>query len=263
MPRSRATTKADNFQTPRAARCQGAAVKLRTGPRQCYTACEMLLRAVLLATLALPASGHQRVADLVRGVELRYNRAQTLSALFLETYREGSNALRVESGTAYFRRPGLMRWDYDAPEQKLFLVDGKHVWFYIPADRTASRSSLKKSEDWRTPFALLTGKVRLSRLCGRIAILDDAAPERPSQPGNQLLACWPREKHSGFSEVLFEADPDYRLARIVIRQPGQVEVQIRFAKWQENVPLPRSLFRFEPPTGVAIVDQPTLGEGPE
>ncbi len=223
----------------------------------------MLLRAVLLATLALPASSHLSVAEVVRGIEARYNRARTLSAVFLETYREGSNAMRVESGTAYFRRPGLMRWDYDAPERKLFLVDGKHVWFYIPADRTASRSALKKSEDWRTPFALLLGKVRLDRLCSRLALLDNSGRDRPSQPGNFLLACWPRAKQTGFSEVLFEADPEYRLARIVIRQPAQVEVQIRFAKWQENAPLPRDLFRFEPPLGVAIVDQPLLGEGTE
>ncbi len=223
----------------------------------------MLLATLLLATLALPVSVDQSVAALVRGIEARYNDARTLSAVFLETYREGSNAMRVESGTAYFRRPGLMRWDYDAPEQKLFLVDGKHVWFYIPADRTASRAAVKKSEDWRTPFALLTRKVQLGRLCGRLELLDGAGQDRPSRPENRLLACWPREKNSGFSEVLFEVGPDYRLARIVIRQPGDVEVQIRFAKWQENVPLPPSLFRFEPPLGVAVVDEAALAETPQ
>jgi outer membrane lipoprotein carrier protein len=220
----------------------------------------MLLVTVLLASLALPAPTSQTAAALVRGLEARYNHARTLSAVFLETYREGSTALRVESGTAYFRRPGLMRWDYDSPQQKVFLVDGKHVWFYIPADRTASRASLRKSEDWRAPFALLTGKVKLERLCERIALVGGAGADRPGEPGNRLLACWPRKKESGFSEVLFEITPAYRLARIVVRQPGQVEMQIRFARWEENMPLPQALFRFEPPKGVAIVDQETLGQ---
>jgi len=224
----------------------------------------MLLKTVLLASLALPAAPiSQDARALVLRIEARYNHIQTLSAIFLETYREGTQTLRVESGTAYFRRPGLMRWDYNSPQQKLFLVDGKRVWFYIPADQTASRASLGKSEDWRTPFALLTGKVKLARLCGRVEIVDSAGADRPTESGNQLLACSPREKESGWSEVLFEVDAESRLVRIVVRQPAQIEVQIRFAKWQENLPLPPSLFRFEPPRGVVIVDQATFGQWAE
>ncbi len=64
----------------------------------------MLLQAILLATLASPLAPSQNARAVVRGIEARYNRARTLSAIFLETYREGPNSLRVESGTAYFRR---------------------------------------------------------------------------------------------------------------------------------------------------------------
>ena len=89
----------------------------------------------------------------------RYQRARDLKAVFFESYTDGNGAISAESGTAYFSRPGRMRWDYESPEKKLFLVDGTNVWFYVPADHTASRAKLSQSSDWRTPLALLAGKV--------------------------------------------------------------------------------------------------------
>ena len=86
-------------------------------------------------------------------LEEKYRKAATLQATFLERYSESGKQVRVEAGTAYFLRPGKMRWEYEQPEKSLFLVDGKYVWFYAPADHTATRMPTKKSEDWRTPIA--------------------------------------------------------------------------------------------------------------
>src|ERR1700731_1774116 len=58
---------------------------------------------------------------LVGLFEARYRSATTLQATFLERYTENGQTVRTEAGTAYFRRPGKMRWDYEAPERDLFL----------------------------------------------------------------------------------------------------------------------------------------------
>ena len=75
-----------------------------------------------------------------------------------------------------------MRWEYESPEQKLFIVDGTNVWFYVPADRTASRAKVKDSSDWRTPLALLTGKTDFSRLCRTIDVVDAAKDDNARRP---------------------------------------------------------------------------------
>jgi outer membrane lipoprotein carrier protein len=194
-----------------------------------------------------------------------------MSAVFLETYRSGGTGIRAESGKVYFSRPGRMRWDYDSPEKKLFLVDGKNVWYYVPADHTASRTSVKQSSDWRTPLALLAGKVNLEKLCGSLKLAptgeqpasrasnsNDAA-ERTSEPGNEILVCQPRkEDQDAFSEVFFEVNPRDQLVRVTIRQPGDIETEFRFGDWRENTRVPESEFHFEPPAGVAIVDDASL-----
>src|ERR1700720_241426 len=122
-----------------------------------------LVLAIVSVTLSAGSAADAKAA--ARALESRYQHVHTLKATFFERYSDGKGAIQSESGTVYFSRPGRMRWDYESPEQKLFLVDGTNVWFYVPADRTASRAKMKESSDWRTPIALLVGKAELSRLC--------------------------------------------------------------------------------------------------
>src|ERR1700719_5432742 len=135
----------------------------------------MLRAAVAIIMIALNSSSTADVKDAIRALQSRYARDRTLKASFFERYSDGKGAVQSESGTVYFSRPGRMRWDYESPEQKLFLVDGTNVWFYAPADRTASRAKMKESSDWRTPIALLVGKADLSRLCRSIEIVAPAS----------------------------------------------------------------------------------------
>src|SRR5260370_18882230 len=227
---------------------------------------------VILAAFAWGGLGRttDEAQALARKIESRYKSAQTLGATFVEGYREGRRPAEVESGHVFFSRPGRMRWEYEAPEKKLFLSDGRFVWFYVPSDRTVTRARVKESADWRTPLALLTGKANLSRLCGRIEILPDDI-HRP--PGHAVLRCIPRgEGHPGGAkglsagefqasdllEVLLEVDRTTGdLASVLVRQPGGVELEYRFANWAFNPPLEEALFHFATPIGVAIVEAPS------
>lgn len=160
-----------------------------------------------------------------------------------------------------------MRWEYESPEQKLFLVDGTNVWFYIAADRTASRAKMKESSDWRTPLALLAGKADLSKLCRSVRLAGaDAAKqgsqfeEKPPSPGDALLLCVPRDTDAAnpTQEVLLETDAHANLVRVVIREAARVETEFRFGDWEENITIPEAKFHFQPPPGVAVVDEEEL-----
>ena len=195
-------------------------------------------------------------------LEEHYRQPHTFQAVFLERFSEGQKQARVESGTVYFRRPGQMRWDYDAPEKKLFLVDGKTTWFYVPYDHTVTKAPVKESSDWRTPLSLLTGKPDLSRLCSQIDLVaEDGLPS-----GHVVLRCLPKEAKSpadgsAYTEVRLEMDSSSgELARIAIRQPGAIELEYRFGNWQTDVPLSGDMFRFQVPVGVAIVNGVSMAE---
>lgn len=207
----------------------------------------------------LAAQAELTAEEAGRRIEQRYSAVRTLRAAFLERYSRGPGDMTLESGTVYFSRPGRMRWEYESPEAKLFLADGKHVWFYVPADRTATKAKTKESEDWHTPLALLAGKTRkgtFQRLC---ATLEKTEPEKGSGPAFAFaLRCTAREKNGPFREMLLEADSSFLLSRLLIREPGGIETEFRFGNWQENLPLAEALFLFQAPPGVAIVEEGSL-----
>jgi len=221
--------------------------------------------AVLLFLFPLP--GGNEASNLAARMETRYRNATTLQAAFLERYSENGAVLRTEAGTAYFRRPGKMRWEYERPEKDLFLVDGKTAWFYVPADHTVTRVPAKQSEDLRTPLALLAGRMKVSRICSRVELADR---ENPLREGDAVLRCvvrgGPKTADGATSAdnpfgndaadaIFFEVNRDTgELVRIIVRQSGGIQVEFRFENWRFDPPVPESMFHFEPPPGVAIVN---------
>ena len=227
-----------------------------------------LLLATLLAVAArVCAADKQDPLQPVHRMERRYRSATTLQATFLERYTESGRVIRVESGTAYFRRPGKMRWEYAVPEENLFLIDGKTAWFYVPADHTVTRVPAKQSGDWRTPLALLAGEMKVSRVCDRVLLARDETPENPA---NVVFTCLvrgstkasaashdrqPAPQTGAEDSVLFEIGRDTgELARIVVKDKGGVTVEFKFGGWRENPPVAEALFHFTVPSGVAIVN---------
>jgi outer membrane lipoprotein carrier protein len=208
------------------------------------------------------------VKPLVSRFESRYRAAHTLQATFLERYFENGHIARVEAGTAYFRRPGKMRWEYESPERNLFLVDGKSAWFYVPADHTATRVPAKESSDWRTPLSLLAGEMKVSRVCARV---EAALNEKPESPENAVFFCQLRgtetapdkqgthassaRAREGSETVFFEiVKSSGELVRVLVREPGGVGVEFQFANWKTDPAVAESLFRFAAPSGVVIVN---------
>jgi outer membrane lipoprotein carrier protein len=225
---------------------------------------------ILPRAYALPASPDS--SSVLHLFEARYGAARTLQVNFLERYSQNGKFVRAEAGDAYFLRPGKMRWDYEAPEKNVFVVDGVYTWFYSPSDRTATRVPAKQSEDLRTPLAFLTSHMKLSRLCAKIDLVNGIPG---AQPGDFVFRCQLRgddQKRPGaqpdalgaqggsanndspIHAVFFEVSSEGELPRIVIQREGAVEIEFSFTRWKWNPPLDKSLFQFTPPRGVAIVN---------
>jgi outer membrane lipoprotein carrier protein len=203
--------------------------------------------------------------SLLHQFEEKYRKATRLQATFLEQYFENGKIVRIESGIAYFRKPGKMRWEYEKPEKNLFLVDGKNAWFYTPGDHTATRIPARQSDDWRAPLALLAGEGKLSRVCDRVLTAKLPSLSQPNLPaatgfGFECLLKGATKNPATDSQsepdsrVFLEISENGNLTRVLIRSPGSVLTEFRFKDWVVDPPLPESLFHFAPPLGVVIVD---------
>ena len=118
-----------------------------------------VIRFVLLA-LALPLFAENTPLSLtLDGLEYRYNRAKTLQISFEESYVGSGRPRRNETGELSLQKPGKMRWEYSQPAGKLFLSDGKLIYYYNPVSKRAEKMKVRESEDMRAPLAFLLGKL--------------------------------------------------------------------------------------------------------
>ena len=203
--------------------------------------------AVLAMVFPAPA---EDIPQLARAVDEHYNHLRSLQADFTEIYR-GAGAERVESGTLWLKKPRKMRWEYRSPKEKLFISDGKVVWFYLPAERQARKTELKKLEDLRSPLAFLLGKTKLEKeLQGLSRVVDQS----PAEAGNTLLRGVPKAMAERMSEVELEITPSDQIVRIIMTGEDGATTEFRFAGLQENVKLSDGRFEFTPPPGVETVE---------
>ncbi|MEY4167872.1 MAG: LolA family protein [Blastocatellia bacterium] len=206
----------------------------------------VLTSALLLAPLSGQVTVNSELNRLVDNLQDKYNRLTSLSAAFVQIHTEPGDRARRESGRLLLRKPGRMRWDYDGPEKKLYLSDGKSVYEYVATDGYATRMSLRESDDWRAPFAFLLGRGNLRRDFSRI----EFDSESPGRAGNRVLRLIPK-KEQDFRFLLVEVDPaTLQLARLSFVSRQGARSDFLFSGLQENVPAAES--RFGLPAGVEV-----------
>jgi outer membrane lipoprotein carrier protein len=187
---------------------------------------------------------------VAKSVDEHYNHLRSLQAEFTEIYR-GAGMDRTESGTLWLKKPGKMRWEYRSPRDKLFLSDGKDAWFYLPGDKQARKTPVRKLEDLRSPLGFLLGKTRLEKELQGLGFAPDIAAVTP---GNMVLRGVPQTMTERVNQVLLEITPDNRISRIVIDEVDGSTTEYRFNEQKENVAIGDERFRFTPPPGVETID---------
>jgi outer membrane lipoprotein carrier protein len=184
----------------------------------------------------------------LKAIENRYNRAQSLKLDFSETYSTSKRLAQNEAGVLYLRKPGRMRWQYTSPVGKVFLADGKDTWLYTPEDNRAERGSLKQSEDDRTPFAFLLGRLDFHK--------DFQSFEFRPEGADVWIAARPKSQNLLYTQVEFLATPDGQIQKVRVTYQDQSKLELAFSNEQVNAPVAPDFFVFHPPAGVEIVEAP-------
>ena len=184
-------------------------------------------------------------------LQKKYSRVTDLRMDFIQTYRTPRRPARTETGILYLRRPGMMRWEYHSPSEKLFVSDGKDVYFYLPEEQQVQKTTVKESRDQRLPFLFLLGKGNLRRDFSRI---EWAIDENPFFPGNQVLCAYPKKGIDDFLKVLMEYEPaKLQLQRVIIFDIDGSTSEFVFANIKENLALSPKLFEFHIPPNTEVV----------
>ena len=205
-----------------------------------------LVLPLLLALHCAPNLAAQAASDpaLIRRVDDHYNHLRSLRARYTERYT-GMGMDRSESGTLTLKKPGLMRWSYDSPSGKLFVLDGKFAWFYTPGDAQVSRAPAKQLDDLRSPLRLLLGHTQLSKELDQLATAPDGASFR--------ITGIPKGMAQRVHLLTLVVTASGAIERLKLEETDGASTEFTFSNLEEDIPLPASDFIFTPPTGIPIV----------
>jgi outer membrane lipoprotein carrier protein len=222
------------------------------------------LTGVLLAAGPLPATPAITPDELARRVEERHRNLRDLTATFVQTYKSGALGREVkESGLLSLKNPGRMLWEYQDPEKKTFVSNGKSFYFYVPADKQVI---VREQADLRGIAALLLSgrgdilsqfQVSLPQVTGtsgglpQVTGRSGGAQDPPK--GRDRLRLVPRKKDAEVEEVILDVDASARIVSIEVLDGQGNRSHFDFARVRENVGLKDQIFEFKVPRGVEVI----------
>lgn len=219
------------------------------------TSLTALLVALVLGPGAAPAPPPAVTVDqAVDGVEARYAKVTDFKASFRQTVtRKALPRPRKHRGMVYFKKPGMMRWDYTQPEKTYYISDGEVLWSYTPEDRVVYKVPVKDSE--------LYGALKFLFGQGKLRQEFDVTLGAPSG-GLVTLDLAPKVKQSNYKRLSLRVDPttfEIRETELVDPLDNVSRVTFEAPQYEE---LNAKAFKFTPPAGVRVQDLQAGGRTP-
>ena len=209
-----------------------------------FTACAFLL---LSGSIGAQSPTPDTVA---RDLQRKYDRVTDFSADFVHSYRGGVlKQQATERGTLLVKKPGKMRWEYTAPEKKIFVSDGHKIYSYIPQDRQVIVGTMPRDEHAPTPALFLTGKGDITRDFN--ASFDKVAE---AQAGSFVLKLTPKRREPEYESLTLVLDPKTLTIQMLITVDAQGgRSAFTFSNLKENVGVADNQFVFKMPRNVDVV----------
>ena len=214
-----------------------------------------VLTVPLSVQLQLHLAAQSPTADSVaRDLQRRYDRVSDFSADFVHTYRGGVlKQQATERGRLLVKKPGKIRWEYTAPEKKLFVSDGRKIYSYIPQDRQVVVSTMPQDDQTPAPALFLTGKGDLAR---DFNAAFDKVTDAPA--ASLALKLMPKKREPEYESLTLVVEPKTLNLQMLITVDTQGgRSAFTFSNLKENVGVADNQFVFHMPPNVDVV----LAEG--
>jgi outer membrane lipoprotein carrier protein len=213
----------------------------------------MLLSLVLLVTMQKADAPAKADApkEVVDRMQRFYDRTQEFKADFRQTLTNPVfGRKQVFDGVVRFKKPGKMRWDYQTPEKKLFVSDGKVLWVYEPEDAQAYKQSLTDST-LPTAVAFLFGQGKLNQEFDATSEPDAA---KFGDARDVVLRLVPKKPTAHYKSIVLDLNPETAQVKqsFVFDTQGNIN-QVSFRKVELNGKTPDTMFTWVPPPGTKIV----------
>ena len=216
------------------------------------TALAAALLAASLLFAAQPAST-QDTAVVVSGIRKKYAPINDLVSPFTQVTRIKDLDEKIASaGRVWFKKPGMMKWQYEKPWKDAIVSDGKKVWYFDSRENQVTETELE------SVWADSLGSYTVISMLEDLDRLFDVRPGAGSTDGRgNILLDLKQKNRERSKQVTIAVDPrTYTLREIIIGDVFGNTTVIRLGDAEVNLGTPDSFFAFRKPKGASTVTFP-------
>ncbi len=206
----------------------------------------------LLCILVLTALSFAQTAEEVAlRVENMLRSYQSLQANFEQLYFSVTVSTPLhEKGKLYFKKPHLMKWEYQDPEEKIFLIKDDFFWDYNKEEKTLIKYNLSQGEQNSEVVSLLSGQVGLT---------DSYSVELnpfPTENKNIIqIKLTPKDEEFADTFLLLEInDKTWLIQKLISFDWAGNKTEFRFSRIRTNIDLQDRIFELRIPPDVEIIE---------
>jgi outer membrane lipoprotein carrier protein len=205
---------------------------------------------ILSNLVFIPMSFSATGQEVLSEIQSRYENTNDFEANFLQEFiGKVMKKPQKGEGKVYFKKKGMMRWDYRVPNQKL-ISNGQVLWFYQPEDNQVYVSDVSRVIKEKTPLAFLAGEGNLSRDFNLLNFNESASQKED----NYILELTPKEPYAALSKLGLTVDKKtYYVLQADVFDGLENVTRTRFLDIKTNTNLPDSLFQFAIPSGAEVL----------
>jgi outer membrane lipoprotein carrier protein len=222
----------------------------------------MCTAAVMLAALVLALSGRHNsssaattggdptVDQILEQVENKYANSKFSADFIQKSTLKAMDITDMASGKVYIKYPGMMRWEYEKPDQQIIITDADKLWIYRPADNQVMTGKAP------TFFRDGKGASFLSNIRVIRQKFDISLEQSPPEESDLFyhLKLIPREKTLDISEIrLLVSQKTFNVLQVTTLNFYGDETRIDLLNFAFRDDLDDSLFSFEIPKGVDVI----------
>lgn len=206
------------------------------------------------APAPVPAAAPKEDADRwATQVQKTYEGVKDLSADFEQVALLGAAGLGPkQTGTIEVKKPGKMRWEFETPEKKSLVSNGKTLWMYDGEENQVIVNEFMQETTSVTALNFLEG---LGDLKKSFTVALATAPADATVKDAVFLTLTPKDTVDvQFTSILLAVDRKTGLAHeVFLTNPLGQQTRLTLAKLVKNKGLPDSRFVFEIPKGAEVI----------
>ena len=185
--------------------------------------------------------------EVAAALQKKYDAIRDFTADFAHESEGGLlRKKQSERGFVQVKKPGKMRWDYRAPEPKVFVSDGRRIYLHVPADNQVIISAVPEQDQATTAVLFLVGKGSLVRDF-TVSYADGGGPDTYAL---RLQPKLPERDYDWLQVVVDRQTLQIRSLSAADSQGGRST--FRFSNFKENVGLADKTFAFKIPRGADV-----------